>query len=76
MSDHALRTLRYAISDIHKAQRQPWRMNESLLQDPEVLADVVKEIGQYFNSNCTPDSETGVVWEAHKAMIRGVLIKH
>lgn len=46
------------------------------MQDPEVLADVVKEIGHYFDSNSTPDCNTGVVWEAHKAVIMGVLIKH
>lgn len=46
----------------------------SLLQNSEVLADVVKELGHYFESN-TPDGDTGVAWEAHKA-IRGVLIKH
>lgn len=44
-SDHAPITLHYALSDIHKAQRQPWRLKESLLHDPEVLTDVVKEIG-------------------------------
>lgn len=37
---------------------------------------MVKEINHYFQTNITPDSDTGVVWEAHKAVIRGVLIRH
>lgn len=57
-------------------QRPVWQLNESLLQDPEVLADVIKELGHYFNTNVTPDSDARVVWEAHKAVIRGVFIKH
>lgn len=64
--------MRYTVSDIRTAQRPPWRLNKSLL---EVLA-VVVNVGHYFNSNSTPDSDTRVVWEAHKVVIRGVLIKH
>lgn len=30
----------------------------------------------YFQMNQTPDSSPGMVWEAHKAVIRGILIKH
>lgn len=75
-SNHAPISLRYAISDVHTAQRPPWRLNDSFLQDPETLADVIKKVGHYFDSNSTPDSDTGVVWEAYKAVIRGVLIKH
>lgn len=41
-----------------------------------MLADVVKEITHYFQTNDSTDSDTGLVWEAHKAVIRGVLIKH
>lgn len=58
-SDHAPITLRYVLSDIRSAPLPPWRLNESLLQDPEVLTDVVKEIGHYFTSNDTPDSDPG-----------------
>lgn len=75
-SDHAPITLKYALSDFHKAQRMPWKLNESLLQDPEVLADVRKEIGHYFHTNNTSDSDAGVVWEAYKVVVQGILIKH
>lgn len=74
--DHALITLRYALSDFHKAQRKPWRLNESLLQDLEVLAEVMREIGHYFHTNSIPGNDAGVVWEVHKAVVRRVPIKH
>lgn len=75
-SDHAPISQRYAISDIHARHKSPWRLNESLLQDLETLEEMVAETRHYFDSNSTPDSDSGVVWEAHKAVIRGVLIKH
>lgn len=53
-----------------------WRLNESLLQDKDVLEDVTKELDFYFSTNDTPDCDPGIIWEAHKAVIRGVLIKH
>lgn len=66
----------YALSDDTTARNGTWRLNESLLQEQDVVAEVVKEIGHYFHTNDTADSDTGTVWEAHKAVIRGVLIKH
>lgn len=48
----------------------------SLLQDKEVLEDVIKKLDFYFTTNDTPDCDPGIIWEAHKAVIRGVLIKH
>lgn len=75
-SDHAPVTMRYALTDYHRGHRKPWRLNESLLQDPEVLTDVVMENTHYFQTNDTTDGDAGLVWEAHKAVIRGVLIKH
>lgn len=75
-SDHAPVMMRYALTDFHRGQRKPWRLNESLLQDPETLADITREITHYFQANTSSDGDTGLVWEAHKAVIRGVLIKH
>lgn len=74
--DHAPVTLQYALTDFHRGKRKPWRLNESLLQDPEVLADVIKEITHYFHINDSTDSDMGLEWEAHKAVIRGGLIKY
>lgn len=51
-----------------------WRLNESLLQDKDILADITRELDFYFRTNDTPDCDPGIIWEAHKAVIRGVLI--
>lgn len=75
-SDHAPVSMKYALADYFRGQRNPWRLNESLLQNPEVVADVTTEITQYFHTNTTADGNGGLIWEAHKAVIRGVLIKH
>lgn len=75
-SDHAPIVLIYAISDVPPSRNWSWKLNESLLQDPEVLAEVTRELGFYFQSNDTPDCYLGIIWEADKTVIRGVLIKH
>lgn len=68
--------LTYALTENTTTRTKTWRLNESLLQDEEVLKDVSTELDNYFKTNTTPDSDPGIVWEAHKAVIRGVLIKH
>lgn len=70
-SDHVLLGLTYTLTDTSTAPNRSWRLNESLLQDQDELADVVKELGNYFHINATPDCAKGTVWEAHKAVIRG-----
>lgn len=42
----------------------------------EIREDVAKEIMAYFQIKDTTGSNPGMVWEAHKAVIRGILIKH
>lgn len=75
-SDHTLITLQYDISETRGSQRRPWRLNESLLHDTEAMAEVVTELGHYFVTNSTADCSPATVWEAHKAVVRGILIKH
>lgn len=54
-----------------------WKLNENLLQDPAVLEDVLREVTCFFSVLFnTPECAPGMIWEAHKAVIRGVLIKH
>ena len=75
-SDHAPIFLVYELKDLRQSRPNQWRLNESLLEDKEVLEDVIKELRFYFNSNDTPECDPGIIWEAHKVVIRGVLIKH
>lgn len=51
-------------------------VNKSLLQTPEVLEEVTRELKSYFHMNDSPECNPGILWEAHKAVIRGVLVKH
>lgn len=41
-SDHAPVLLTYALTDIFTSKTRTWRLNESLLQDKEILQDVVR----------------------------------
>lgn len=75
-SDHAPIFLKYNLTDRHHTSTRLWKLNESLLQDPIVREDVQREIEWFFQMNDNSDSPPGVIWETHKAVIRGVLIKH
>ncbi|CAH2299964.1 Hypothetical predicted protein, partial [Pelobates cultripes] len=52
----------------------PWRLNDTLLQNPEFSHKLNSEIISYFAQNNTPDISPATVWQAHKAVIRGHLI--
>lgn len=69
-SDHAPISLTYALSDAPLKTRF-WWLNESLLQRPDV-EEVARELHSYFQTNTTADCNPGVVWEAHKPVIRGI----
>lgn len=75
-SDPAPISLVNALSDASSLRPRYWRLNESLLQDPEVLADVTKELNLYFQTNDQSDCDPGILWEAHKMVLGGILIKH
>lgn len=75
-SVHAPIMMHFSLSNSPYVSKWQWRLNESLLQNPEVLAGVSKELMAYFEINDIPGIDPGIVWEAHKAVIRGVLIKH
>lgn len=75
ITDHVPVEIEMELSDIARAPYQ-WRLNKSLLYDPVILGDLIKELSLFFSTNSTPDSSPLMVWEAHKAYIRGILIKH
>lgn len=75
-SDHAPVILSYALMDALSSKTRMWKLNKSLLQDKEVLMEVIEGMGFYFQTNATPESDPCSFWEAHKAVIRRVLIKH
>lgn len=75
-SDHAPISLSYALTDSLTSRTKYWRLNESLLHDKDVISEITRELQFYFSTKDTVDCNPGIVWEAHKAVIRGVLIKH
>lgn len=38
--------------------------------------DITRELHFYFQTNDRSDCDPGILWEAHKTVLRGVLIKH
>lgn len=75
-SDHAPVHLTYTLTGRPSPRSLFWHLNESLLQIPEVLEDVSKEIDLYFKENDVQDCDPGILWEAHKCVLRWILIKH
>lgn len=53
-----------------------WRLNLGLLQDKEVERSIREEIKFFFETNATPGISPIVLWETHKAFVRGLYIKH
>ncbi|CAH2315864.1 Hypothetical predicted protein, partial [Pelobates cultripes] len=51
-----------------------WRLNESLLQDPAAKEEISQALTSYFTENETEGMSSVSVWEAHKSVIRGILI--
>lgn len=68
ISDHAPIYLRV---DLYSTLPRPntWRLNTSLLTDPELLPRIRTAISDFFITN-TPDMDL-MIWEAHKCTIRG-----
>ncbi|CAH2284878.1 LINE-1 reverse transcriptase [Pelobates cultripes] len=54
--------------------RPPWRLNDSLLHDHTFSQTLTDALCTYFQINDTPDIHPTTLWQAHKAVIRGLLI--
>ncbi|CAH2293190.1 Hypothetical predicted protein, partial [Pelobates cultripes] len=52
-----------------------WHLNESLLDDPRVTEDLTNELPMYFHKNGGKGTAEPWVWEVHKGITRGTLIK-
>lgn len=73
ISDHSPVTMRMRLPD---RVRRPlsWKLNEYLLKEPKIFEKVQEEVDFFFKSNDTGEVSSSILWEAHKAYIRGVLI--
>lgn len=72
ISDHSHITMTICPS-IAGHREQIWRMNEALLDNREIF---LQSLATYFGEIDTGEVSIQVVWEAHKAVIRGKLIAH
>lgn len=52
-----------------------WKLNKSLLQIPEVHSEVEKTLINYFTESVDPSLNSMIIWEEHKCMARGELIR-
>lgn len=58
----------------HSDRSMIWRMDESLLLDPENCRQISDRLSQYFVENDVADTSQATLWTAHKCVIRGELI--
>ena len=73
-SDHS--SVQMVLTDLwSKSDPSPWRLNESLLNDPVLEKEVERAIQLYFQENSSPGVSPGTLWAAHKVTIRGVLLQ-
>lgn len=74
-TDHSPVFLSLVIPDTSK--RTPtWRLNENLLCDPVVIADITETIKTFMSVHDTDFIPFPVKWEMLKCVLRGTLIKH
>lgn len=51
-----------------------WRLNVSLLNNPEVVQSIREELNNYLEHNDNGEVSVSTVWEAAKAVLRGKII--
>ncbi|CAH2277832.1 Hypothetical predicted protein [Pelobates cultripes] len=74
-SDHAPLTIQLT-SPLHIPKTTTWRLHENLLSNPQVAQDVQQALTIYFTENLPQDTFPLLTWEAHKCVMRGILISH
>ena len=74
LSDHAPVSICLTIPDLpHRPNN--WKLNDSLITNPTEVSILTKSLSQYFEENSGSDTSPSLLWEAHKALIRGNLIE-
>lgn len=72
LSDHA--PIRLSIDLKLQAKIYNWKLNSSLLNDPQFKEQIKKEIGFYLDMNDKGDVSPPILWDALKAVLRGKII--
>lgn len=74
LSDHAPIHMTLSL-DTELRSPPTWKLNESLMQIPEVRSEVGRTLTNYFLENVDPLMSPMIVWQAHKCVLRGELIR-
>uniref|UniRef100_A0A8C5PNG3 Reverse transcriptase domain-containing protein n=1 Tax=Leptobrachium leishanense TaxID=445787 RepID=A0A8C5PNG3_9ANUR len=74
-SDHAPILLTVGEGREGGAGKSTWRFNDSILSDPGAMAEIEQTLKEYFVLNHTPGTTPEILWQAHKAVLRGVCLK-
>lgn len=54
---------------------QTWRLNDALLTDPVITAQIAVKLVEYFRMTDVEDTSPPILWAAHKVVLRGHLIE-
>ena len=52
----------------------PWRLNNTLLNNQEITEEIKEEIKKYLETNDNDNTTTQNLWDAAKAILRGKFI--
>lgn len=74
LSDHAPLHVRFQFCT-SRGKPYSWVLNESLLAKEENLNHIKTHLENYFKENILNNNCDPLVWEAHKSVIRGILIQ-
>lgn len=74
LSDHAPVSLMVDLG-VPTSRLNTWRLNSSLLTDPDLRPLITTKLADFFCINTTPNMDPMMIWQAHKCFIRGELIK-
>uniref|UniRef100_A0A803TR72 Reverse transcriptase domain-containing protein n=1 Tax=Anolis carolinensis TaxID=28377 RepID=A0A803TR72_ANOCA len=59
----------------HKPKQPKWRMDDNLIKKEADISRYKKLTREYFEMNALPETKRQTVWDAYKAVIRGLLIQ-
>lgn len=74
ISDHAPVSMTLTMPSLARRSNN-WKLNDSLLTNEAEVSILSSYLSQYFKENKPSDTSPSIVWEAHKATIRGRFIE-
>uniref|UniRef100_A0A3Q3NRE5 exodeoxyribonuclease III n=1 Tax=Labrus bergylta TaxID=56723 RepID=A0A3Q3NRE5_9LABR len=75
LSDHSLVSIEL-LPPYYDPLSRHWRLNSSLLSDPEFVTYLEKQWELFISTNESPDVSASTLWETGKAFLRGGIISY